>query len=172
MRSAERHRKFITDLLSQSARLRKTQMVRVAGLSAADEAGLSGHKAQVLLVPQPFGLRQGQHTFVDAGAGLLVRGWRIKFGWRVVVIRYLLQAGEPGLKGLPDPVAIFWRQGVCLWPGPECPGIQIVLESQPFQLGQQLIPQDRRGFTRQDGCPVTVGALAGPWNVFAVAGGI
>ena len=59
MGSAERHRKFIADLLSEPARLRKAQMVRVAGLSAADKAGLVGHKAQVLLVPQPPGFGQG-----------------------------------------------------------------------------------------------------------------
>ena len=52
---AERHRKFIADLLAETARLRKPQMVRVAGLTAADEAGLSGHKAQVVLVTQPLG---------------------------------------------------------------------------------------------------------------------
>ena len=81
MRPAERHRKFIADLLSEPALLRKTQMVRVAGLSAADEAGLPGHKAQVLPVSKPLGLRQGQEAFVDAGASLLVRGWRIRIGW-------------------------------------------------------------------------------------------
>jgi hypothetical protein len=47
----QRHRKFITDFLSQSARLRKTQVVRVAWLSSADKAGLFCHKAQVLPVP-------------------------------------------------------------------------------------------------------------------------
>jgi hypothetical protein len=59
MRPAERDREFIAGLLSKSARLRKAQMVRVAGLSAADKAGLVGHKAQVLLVPQPPGFGQG-----------------------------------------------------------------------------------------------------------------
>jgi hypothetical protein len=57
MRPAERDREFIADLLSKSARLRKAQMVRVAGLSAADKAGLVGHR--VLLVPQPPGFGQG-----------------------------------------------------------------------------------------------------------------
>jgi hypothetical protein len=45
MRAAERDREFIADLLSKSARLRKAQMVRVAGLSAADKAGLLRYKA-------------------------------------------------------------------------------------------------------------------------------
>ena len=75
MRAAERDRKFIADLLRKSARLRKAQMVRVAGLAAADETGLFGHKAQMLLVPQPLGLRQGQYAFVDAGAGLVFCRW-------------------------------------------------------------------------------------------------
>lgn len=51
MRPTERHRKFIADLLTEPARLRKTQMVRVTGFAAADEAGLPRDKAQVLLVP-------------------------------------------------------------------------------------------------------------------------
>ena len=51
MRAAERDREFIADLLPKSARLRKTQMVRVAGFAAADEAGLFGHEAQMLFVP-------------------------------------------------------------------------------------------------------------------------
>ena len=37
MRPAERDREFIADLLSKSARLRKAQMVRVAGLSAVGQ---------------------------------------------------------------------------------------------------------------------------------------
>jgi hypothetical protein len=45
MRPAERDRKFIADLLSEPARLRKAKMVRVAGLTAANEAGLLRHKA-------------------------------------------------------------------------------------------------------------------------------
>jgi hypothetical protein len=48
---AERDREFVADLLAEPARLRKAQMVRVAGLAAADDAGRFGHKAQVLTVP-------------------------------------------------------------------------------------------------------------------------
>jgi hypothetical protein len=47
MCAAKRDGEFIAD----SARLRKTQMMRVAGFAAADGAGLFGYKAQVLLVP-------------------------------------------------------------------------------------------------------------------------
>ena len=59
MRPAERDGEFIADLLSEPAGLRKTQMVRVAGFVAADEAGLFGNEPQMLLVQQPFGFRQG-----------------------------------------------------------------------------------------------------------------
>ena len=101
MCAAKRDGEFIADLLSKSARLRKTQMVRVTGLAAADEAGLLRDKPQMLLVPQPLGLGQGQHAFVDAGAGLVIRRWRIQFGWlggRHPVSTASL--GEPGLKRL------------------------------------------------------------------------
>ena len=50
MRSTQRHREFVADLLCQSARLRKTQVVGVAGLAGADEAGLFRNEPQVLLV--------------------------------------------------------------------------------------------------------------------------
>ena len=80
MGAAQRDREFIADLLPEPARLRKAQVVRVAGLTAADEAGLFGDKAQMLLVPQPFSLGQGQHALVDAGAGLVVCRWRVQFG--------------------------------------------------------------------------------------------
>jgi len=51
MRPTERNRKFIADFLRESTRLGKAQMVRVAGLASADETGLFGDKAQMLLVP-------------------------------------------------------------------------------------------------------------------------
>ena len=45
MRPAERDREFIADLLSKPARPGKAQMVRVAGIAAADKAGLLRYKA-------------------------------------------------------------------------------------------------------------------------------
>ena len=90
MRPAERDREFVADLVSEPARLRKPQMVGIAWFAAADEARLFGHKPQMLFVPQPFGLGQGQHAFVDAGAGLLGRRRWSGFGWREVLIRYCL----------------------------------------------------------------------------------
>ena len=107
---AERHRKFITDLLCQSAGLRKTQVVRVAGLATADEAGLFRNEPQMLLVPQPFGFGEGEHAFVDAGADLVFCRGRVQFGWLVVaLIRCRLDLGELAkrlhAKGIPDEVA-------------------------------------------------------------------
>ena len=51
--------------------MRKTQMVGIAGLAAANEAGLFGHEPQMGLVPQPLGLGDCQHALVDAGADLV-----------------------------------------------------------------------------------------------------
>ena len=81
MCAAKWNGEFIADLLSKSAQLRKTQVVRVTGLSAADEAGLPRDKPEMLLVPQPLGFGQGQHAFVDAGVGLVIRRWLTRFGW-------------------------------------------------------------------------------------------
>ena len=84
--AAERDREFIADFLPKPARLGKTQMVWVTGLTAADKAGLPRHKAQMLLVAQPFGLRQGQNAFIDAGASFVFRRRLVKFGWGRVII--------------------------------------------------------------------------------------
>jgi hypothetical protein len=78
--SAKRDGEFVADLLPQSARLGEAQVVWAAWLAAADEAGLRGHKAQVLPVLKPLGLWQGQEAFVDAGARLIVRRWLVQFG--------------------------------------------------------------------------------------------
>ena len=166
---AQRDREFVADLLSQSARLRKTQVVRVTGLAAADEAGLFRDEPQMLLVPQPFGFGEGEHAFVDAGADLVLCRGRVQFGWLVVaLIRCRLDLGELGLKCLSDLVSICRSQGICLRPRAQGPGIEIVLGFQPCDLGQQLVPQDCRGLTRQDGRPVT--ALTEPLERFCRRG--
>jgi hypothetical protein len=51
--TAQRHRDFVGDLYPKSAWLRKAQVARIAGLAAADKAGLFRHEAQVLFVPRP-----------------------------------------------------------------------------------------------------------------------
>ncbi len=50
MGAAQRHRKLVAHLLPQAAGLGKAEVVRVAGLPAADQAGLLGDETQVLPV--------------------------------------------------------------------------------------------------------------------------
>jgi hypothetical protein len=51
--TAVRNEELVTDLLSESARLGKAQVMRIARLPAADEAWLLGNKAQVLPIALP-----------------------------------------------------------------------------------------------------------------------
>ena len=53
--TAEWDRDFVGDLYPKSTWLRKAQVARIAGLAAADKAGLFRHQAQVLFVPRPRG---------------------------------------------------------------------------------------------------------------------
>jgi hypothetical protein len=53
MRPAQWDCELVTDPLSESPRLRKAQMMRVAWLPATDEAGPFGHQAQVLSIALP-----------------------------------------------------------------------------------------------------------------------
>jgi hypothetical protein len=66
MDAAERHREFIAGLAAERAWLQVSKMMRVRWLAAANEAGLSGDKAQVL--PIAIAPRRGnrEHTLVDA----------------------------------------------------------------------------------------------------------
>ena len=86
MRAAEENGKLVADLLSQSARLHKPQMMGIAGLPAADEAGLFGHKAQMDTVAQPSRLRQSKNAFVDPG--VLVIPGAFHFGGYSGAIRF------------------------------------------------------------------------------------
>jgi hypothetical protein len=86
MRAAKRDRKLVADLLSQSARLHKPKMMRIAGLPATDEAGLFGHKAQVVPVAQPSRLGQSKNAFVDPA--VLVISGAFCFGGHRGVIRF------------------------------------------------------------------------------------
>lgn len=74
---ANRHGKFIRDLAAERTWLGKLQVVRLAGLPPADEAGLAGDKAEVILVAQPLGLGDGEAALID---GLPLRpDWRINW---------------------------------------------------------------------------------------------
>ena len=69
MATAQRHGEFIADLEAKSSGLGETQMVGVAGLPAADHAGLFGDKAKVNFVALSAWLGKGQHAFVDRFPG-------------------------------------------------------------------------------------------------------
>src|SRR5215831_8869427 len=64
--AAEWHREFIAGLTAERPWLHVSKMMRVRWLSAANEAGLSGDKAQVL--PVAIAPRRGncEHTLIDA----------------------------------------------------------------------------------------------------------
>jgi hypothetical protein len=66
MDAAEWHREFIAGLTAERPWLHVSKMMRVRWLSAANEAGLSGDKAQVL--PVAIAPRRGncEHTLIDA----------------------------------------------------------------------------------------------------------
>ena len=65
MTAAERHGELIADFETQGSWLGKPQVMRIGRLSAADEAGLRGHKSQMSFVAQPFRLGNGQNALVD-----------------------------------------------------------------------------------------------------------
>src|SRR5690242_4683342 len=67
MGAAERHGIFVAHLTAERPLLSKAQVVRVAGLAAAHEAGLAGHKLEVRLVAAPARLTYGERALVDAG---------------------------------------------------------------------------------------------------------
>ena len=111
MRAAKRDRKLITDLLSQSAGLRKPQMMSVAGLPATDETGLFGHKAQVVTVAQSSRLWQCNNAFVDRG--VLVIAGALCFLSAVIGSSQFSQSAR---KDLPKSLAVCRRQRVYFRP--------------------------------------------------------
>jgi hypothetical protein len=67
MPAAERDREFIAGFKAYSSRLSKPQMMRIARLSAADQAGLRRNELQMRLVTEPFRLSNGELAFVNPG---------------------------------------------------------------------------------------------------------
>ncbi len=65
MSSAERYGEFVADLAPERPKLGKANMVRISGLSSADQAGLRRDELQVLLVANTAWLGEGQDAFVD-----------------------------------------------------------------------------------------------------------
>jgi hypothetical protein len=65
MASAKRHREFIADFQADAARLRKSQMMRVAWLSSADKTRLPCDELEMRFVTQPFRLGDGELALID-----------------------------------------------------------------------------------------------------------
>jgi hypothetical protein len=65
MGAANRDGEFVAYFAAKRTQLREPEMVRVAGLPSADEAGLQGNKVAVSLVAITAWFRYGQGTLVD-----------------------------------------------------------------------------------------------------------
>ena len=74
---AKRHGEFVADLQRQPSRLCKTNVMRMRRGAAADQAGLLGDKAQVLLRANALRLSNGEDTLIDFGAR-----WPLVLGYR------------------------------------------------------------------------------------------
>ena len=66
MGAAKRHREVIADLASHGPRLGKANVMSIGGRGAAQQAGLRGDVAEMLLVADAQGLAEGQGALVDA----------------------------------------------------------------------------------------------------------
>ena len=65
MSAAERDRELIADSSAERSVLRKAQMVRIAGLTAADQTGLLGNKAHMVAIANSSRLWVRQHRLID-----------------------------------------------------------------------------------------------------------
>src|SRR5262249_42536867 len=66
MGTAERDGKFIACFAAQRARLHKSDVMRVRGLAAAQQAGLLHHKAKVVPIAVAAWRRHREHALIDA----------------------------------------------------------------------------------------------------------
>jgi hypothetical protein len=66
MRAAERDGKFIACFAAERARLHKSDVMRVRGLAAAQQARLLHHKAKMVPVAIAARRRHREHAFIDA----------------------------------------------------------------------------------------------------------
>ena len=66
MQSADGDRELVADLATERADLSEAQVVRVARVSPANEAGPRSDELDVGLVAVAARLRDGQHALVDA----------------------------------------------------------------------------------------------------------
>ena len=110
--AAERHRKLITDLTSESARLDKTQVVCIAGHPTAHQAGLASYIPDMLAIPNATRLRDNQCGFIDGFCSPLAlwRGrtrlpqslGRMNLSRCRRILRQRCEASEPGLERVFD----------------------------------------------------------------------
>ena len=68
----ERYREFVADLEPKALGLGEADVMGVARRSPANETGLLGHEAQMLLGSDPFWFADGEHALVDLGAGTVM----------------------------------------------------------------------------------------------------
>jgi hypothetical protein len=64
--TAERHRELVTHLATERTRLRRAKMMRIAGLTATDKAGLRGNELKMRFVADAPRCADRKHAFVDA----------------------------------------------------------------------------------------------------------
>ena len=65
--AAKWHRKLVADFQSNGSGLGKAQVMRIRGLSAADQARLRCDKLEMRLVASPLGFANSELAFVDFG---------------------------------------------------------------------------------------------------------
>ena len=133
--AAERHGKFIADLLRQPAGLGKAKVMGIAGLPPADQAGLPGNKAQVLLVAQSAGLSKDKQALVNPSLRLWSTDFPVRFlGYFFGCLGYF-KGRQPRLKRPLDPLLVGGCQRVCLSPDAQCPGVQVRFAIEAFEFG-------------------------------------
>ena len=71
--AAQRHSEFVAGLAAERPRLHVSKVMRVRWLAAANEAGLSSDKAQVVAVTIAPRRRNCEDTLVDAGGLITFR---------------------------------------------------------------------------------------------------
>ena len=69
---AERYREFIADLEPKALGLGEAEVMGVARRPPANETGLPGDEAQMLLRADPFWFADGEHALVDLRANTVV----------------------------------------------------------------------------------------------------
>ena len=63
--STQGHGELIADLAPERPALRKAQVMGIRGLATANQTRLLGHMSDVIAVPNPARLRQGQRALID-----------------------------------------------------------------------------------------------------------